>query len=531
MTVEGCKPFLNDMLIARWHEWATKKIQTQWMDTGAYNSPRSSDDNSENFSSPAQILTYDTQEFIFRTVTTATSLVYNTALLAWFSTALYKASGALPVQIGEHQFNVPGYMLIVSLLYSGAGTWLVSKFGARESGLWGKKFSDLDSYRTAVAHVHDNSESIAMSGGAAAEKDVLTTRFNQIIKSSMDLLRNRSRMNSFYTAFGATADILPMVALAPKLLGKTLDLAGARLATGAFTYMDRALSWFVYSWSEFSAFKSATVRVANFARAIDQSTGKKKNSSILIQDFTDAHYPTRVEIRNLTVAKPGDQTLVEPFTITLKPGDHMVISGKEGSGKTTLFRALSGIWPHGAGGVAVFSPDRPMCMPQETHMPLLSLRGIICYPRDPKDFSDTQVRQALSNAGMDEFSGDLDNTEVKGKDWDKRLSGGQKQCIGFARLFLHEPKVVMLDEVTSKLSPETEARLYRKLVETLSDSIIISIAHREAVARYHNIHGRLENKRLDVRRIQRSAESVPMVESAASLMACDPQASTLSFEL
>ncbi len=186
-------------------------------------------------------------------------------------------------------------------------------------------------------------------------------------------------------------------------------------------------------------------------------------------------------LHDVTLALPDGRALLTGADLKLPSGRSTVVSGRSGTGKSTLFRAIAGIWPFGSGTV-----ERPsgkvLFLPQRPYIPLGTLRHAVAYPRSPADVSDAAVRQALTDVGLGALLPDLDTEQP----WAQRLSGGEQQRLAVARALLLEPAWLFLDEATASLDPEAEADLYRLLREQLPDTTILSIAHRAEVARWHD---------------------------------------------
>jgi len=153
-------------------------------------------------------------------------------------------------------------------------------------------------------------------------------------------------------------------------------------------------------------------------------------------------------------------------------GRNTVISGRSGTGKSTLFRAIAGIWPFAQGtirrpsGTSLFLPQRP-------YIPLGTLRHAVCYPAAPGDFDQVRVEEALWDAGLGALVGALDDDAP----WGQRLSGGEQQRLAVARALLLRPDWLFLDEATANLDPESEAALLAMLRKRLPGTTMVSITH------------------------------------------------------
>jgi putative ATP-binding cassette transporter len=177
-----------------------------------------------------------------------------------------------------------------------------------------------------------------------------------------------------------------------------------------------------------------------------------------------------------------------------------LVSGPSGSGKSTLFRALAGIWPFGAGTVAIPEGRRVLFLPQRPYLPIAPLREALSYPDRPEGHTDTELRQALVDSRLPHLLDRLDEQA----NWSLELSGGEQQRIGFARVFLYRPDWLFLDEATSALDEDTEQALYALVRNRFPGITLISIAHREAVAKFHR-------RRLTLRPETRTVAATPLL--------------------
>jgi putative ATP-binding cassette transporter len=197
-------------------------------------------------------------------------------------------------------------------------------------------------------------------------------------------------------------------------------------------------------------------------------------------------------MQDVTLSLHDGRVLVRDAALRLEKGEAVLLTGASGSGKSTLFRALAGIWPFGRGHVGIPAGARALFLPQRPYLPLGTLRRAICYPLDAAEVPDAIVLEALDAVGLGHLRARLDEEDA----WDRRLSGGEQQRLAFARALLAKPDFLFLDEATASLDPVAEEALYLLLRARLPDSAILSIAHRPAVARFHDRGLRLAQGRL-----------------------------------
>lgn len=205
------------------------------------------------------------------------------------------------------------------------------------------------------------------------------------------------------------------------------------------------------------------------------------------------NYDTLFRVADLSVSKPDGSLLIKPFSLDLKLGERLMISGASGCGKSTILRAAHNLWPWSKGTVNINTNIKTLMIAQKPHLPLTTLKGIVCYPSFTDKFNDDEVITAMDKAGLGQFVAEMNDTDKDGSYWE-RLSGGEKQRISFARILLHKPDLLMLDEVTASLDIKAQDELYSTLLKELPNITMISISHRAELAQYHNRHAAIENQ-------------------------------------
>jgi putative ATP-binding cassette transporter len=178
---------------------------------------------------------------------------------------------------------------------------------------------------------------------------------------------------------------------------------------------------------------------------------------------------------------PQGGALLADASLEIKPHESVLVTGPSGSGKSTLFRALAGIWPYWRGRISLPKGAKLLFLPQKPYLPIGSLKRVVAYPDDPANFSDQQVLDALDAVGLPHLEGNLDRSQH----WAQVLSGGEQQRLAFARALLTKPDWLFLDEATASLPDEDQDQLYKLLKEKLPGTTLVSIGHRDSLAKYH----------------------------------------------
>ncbi len=185
--------------------------------------------------------------------------------------------------------------------------------------------------------------------------------------------------------------------------------------------------------------------------------------------------------RALDLRLPDGKPLLTGASFRLEPRRWILVSGPNGVGKSTLFRAIAGIWPFGRGVIHVPPIARLLFLPQRPYVPVGSLRDAVSYP-DPADrFGDLQVGEVLRAVGLTRFVDGLHDAQ----NWGSQMSGGEQQRLALARAILHQPDWLFLDEATSALDEASDREMYELIRRRLPTATIVSIAHRSEIARYH----------------------------------------------
>jgi putative ATP-binding cassette transporter len=191
---------------------------------------------------------------------------------------------------------------------------------------------------------------------------------------------------------------------------------------------------------------------------------------------------TMMSLNDLSVTLDDGTAVVGDTEVAIEPGERLLVAGESGSGKSTLVRAIAGLWPWGGGSVN-FHPDRRLFMlPQKPYVPSGTLRRAVAYPGAANDWTGEQIGDALDKVGLKHL---IEKIEEEAP-WDQTLSGGEKQRLAFARLFLHNPDIIVLDEATSALDEKSQDKMMALVTKTLPNATIVSVAHRIELEAFHS---------------------------------------------
>jgi putative ATP-binding cassette transporter len=471
--------YLRQALQIRWRRWLTERYLADWLSDRAYYRIALTDRDTDN---PDQRIADDIRLFVDDTLALGLGLMNSVVTLASFIVVLWSLSGPLEV-LGV---SIPGYMVWVALAYSILGTWLAHLIGRpliRLNFLQQRVEAD---FRYALVRLRDNVEGVALHGGEADEKRGLDQRFGALMRNWWGIMVATKRLTFFTAGFSQVASIFPIVVAAPGYFAGRISLGGLVQTASAFGQVQGALSWFVDNYARLTEWRATVERLTGFTRAI--VAARLADGGVRAA----AEPGEAVVMRDVTLSLPDGRVLVQDASLRLEKGEAVLITGASGSGKSTLFRALAGIWPFGRGTIGIAAGRRALFLPQRPYLPLGTLRRAVCYPLDAAAVPEVMVREALEAVGLGHLGARLDEEDA----WDRRLSGGEQQRLAFARVLLAKPDFLFLDEATASLDPAAEETLYRLLRARLPETAILSIAHRPAVARFHDRGLRLAEGRL-----------------------------------
>lgn len=338
-------------------------------------------------------------------------------------------------------------------------------------------------FRFSLVRIRENAESIAFYHGANREFTYIKQIFAPVLSIYNKVITWERNLDIFQNIYGYITWMLPALIIGPRILAGEpgLEVGAIQEANGAFGKVFRSLNIIVRMFEFLTSFIAGIERLESFARVLEKPKVLPVEGNTTIETIEDS----RLSLQHLTLQTPKyERTLVKNVSIELQPGEGLLIVGVSGGGKSSILRAIAGLWNSGTGKVYRPKPEEILFLPQRPYMILGSLRDQLLYPRTDLNLSDEEIYRVLNQVQLPKlatrFSSGLDTIE----DWDNMLSMGEKQRVAFARLLLSKPRYAILDEATSALDVQNEQRLYQHL-QTLSIAYI-SVGHRPTLLQYHH---------------------------------------------
>ena len=465
--------YLNQMLEIRWRRWLTDRYLRAWLTDGAYYRMQLQATETDN---PDQRIAEDVQLLAAHTLGLFTGGLRATVTLVTFVAILWGLSGSLHVTVGEYAIRLPGYMVWVAVLYAILGTWVTDWLGRPLVTLnFDRQRYEAD-FRFSLVRFRENTEGVALYRGEADEFRGFRERFEDVVRNWWGIMLRQKRMTYFTSGYGLGAWIVPSIVAAPRYFRGELGLGGLMQTSQAFQQVQDALSFFVQSYKEIAAWCAVVERLAGFERTLERVHRQAASGFRRVEGR-----PTHLAVAGVDLYRPDGQVLLANINFSLRRGDTVLLSGASGSGKSTIVRAIAGIWPFGRGEIRAARDARILFLPQRPYLPIGVLRDVVSYPMPARGVDDGTLREALEAVGLNELAVRLDETSH----WALRLSPGEQQRIAFARALVQKPEWLFLDEATSAVDEATEARLYRLVRERLAETTVFSIGHRATLHAFH----------------------------------------------
>ncbi|MBN1500909.1 MAG: ATP-binding cassette domain-containing protein [Spirochaetes bacterium] len=379
------------------------------------------------------------------------------------------------------------YILII---YATVGTIGTVLLGKRLVGINYRQLKKEADFRYGLIHVRDSAESIAFYKGEDREKNQLFLRFSKVISNYKHLIgwqRNLGFFTTYYTYFIA---LVPISIVAPMFFKGKIEFGMMTQALGAFSQVLGAVSFIVDQFEGIAGFAAGINRIDTFDKALDEASGFKIETDKKTDLGIDRISGDKISTENLSLSTPNlAQKLFNNLNINIEKGRSLLVIGPSGVGKSSLLRAIAGLWNSGTGKVT-FPEKDVFFIPQKPYMILGTLREQLLYPGFNTDVTDKELEEVLNEVNLPHLTEklknvypDLDSVFDALENWEDMLSQGEQQRLAFARLMVNKPQYAILDESTSALDVGNEEKIYERL--KAAGITLLSVGHRESIRKYH----------------------------------------------
>ncbi|QJX03566.1 MULTISPECIES: ABC transporter ATP-binding protein/permease [Rhizobium] len=475
------------MIQRRWRSWLTTSVIARWLANGRYYQLNLIGGDHKNpearISEDLRIATEAPVDFIAGVIS---------AFLAasTFIVVLWTIGGALTLPIAGFTVTIPGFLVVTAVLYAAITSTSMAVIGRYFVHVSEAKNQAEAEFRYTLTHVRENGESIALLGGEEEERNDLDKTFANVLRQWALLARQHMRTTLVSHGSMLIAPVVPVLLCAPKFLEGSMSLGQVMQAASAFAIVQGAFGWLVDNYPRLADWNACARRIASLMMSLDGLERAEQSDSLGRIKHGETEGEAMLSLNDLSVSLDDGTAVVTETRVEIEPGERVLVSGESGSGKSTLVRAIAGLWPWGCGSVNFHADRRLFMLPQRPYIPSGTLRRAVAYPGAADSWTPDEIKAALAKVGLDYLNDKIEEDAP----WDQTLSGGEKQRLAFARLLLHQPDIIVLDEATAALDEKSQDKMMQMVIDELPEVTILSVAHRAELEVFHSRKITLERR-------------------------------------
>ncbi|WFU12730.1 ABC transporter ATP-binding protein/permease (plasmid) [Rhizobium sp. CB3090] len=487
VTLVTIQVYIRMMIQRRWRSWLTARVIARWLANGRYYQLNLIGGDHKNpearISEDLRIATESPVDFIAGVVSAFLSA-------STFILVLWTIGGALTLTAAGWTVVVPGFLVITAVLYAAITSSSMAVIGRHFVHVSEVKNQAEAEFRYTLTHVRENGESIALLGGEEEERNDLDKTFANVLRQWALLAHQHMRTTLVSQGSSLFAPVVPILLCAPKFLEGSMTLGQVMQAASAFAIVQSAFGWLVDNYPRLADWNACARRIASLMMSLDGLERAETSNALGRIKHGETEGDAMVSLNDLSVSLDDGTAVVKETQVVIQPGERVLVAGESGTGKSTLVRAIAGLWPWGDGSVNFHADRRLFMLPQRPYIPSGTLRRSVAYPSAADSWTLDEIKAALDKVGLDYLNGKIEEDAP----WDQTLSGGEKQRLAFARLLLHNPDIIVLDEATSALDEKSQDKMMEMVIRELPKVTIISVAHRAELEVFHSRKITLERR-------------------------------------
>jgi len=471
--------FVRMTIQRRWRGWLTHAVLTRWLANGRYyqlNLVSGDHTNPEyRIAEDLRVATDSPVDFLAGVTSALLSA-------ATFIVVLWTIGGALTLSLAGSSITIPGFLVIAAVLYAAIASGSIMAIGRSFVQISEDKNQAEAEFRYTLTRVRENGESIALLGGEEEERDGIDKTLGGVLRQWARLAGQHMRTTLVSQGSSLVAPVVPILLCAPKFLEGHMTLGEVMQAASAFTIVQGAFGWLVDHYPGLADWNACARRIASLMMSLDALERAEQGDGVGRIKRGESGGDAMLELNDLSVTLDDGTAVLSETEVVIEPGERLLVAGESGTGKSTLARAIAGLWPWGGGSVTLHTDRRLFMLPQNSYVPSGSLRRAVAYPGSADSWTVEEIAHALDKVGLNHLK---EKIEEEGP-WDQTLSGGEKQRLAFARLILHNPDIVVLDEATSALDEKSQDKMMEIVTRELPNATIVSVAHRAELEAFHS---------------------------------------------
>ncbi len=460
----------RETLQVRWRAWIVERLVGLWIGRHRFYHLSTTHTEPDN---PEYRISDDTRWATEPLVDLVIGIFSAIIGAAAFISILWSVGGSATLTLAGTRLTIPAYMVLLALTYGAIASGLMLWIGRALVGCVARKNASEGEFRFALMRLRENAESVALSGGGPAEQKALAGFYGTVVGRWLAIVRQHARLTWVTNASGPMIPIVPLFFAAPKYFAGEFTLGEVVQLAAAFVQVQLAISWIVDNYNRLSEWFASARRVMDIVdacTALDDRLGQLGDGRIHIAPSPDG----AIRLDGVSVGDVGGRTLVAAEALTIAAGSRVHIHGNTSAGKSSLVRAMAALWPWGKGRIAIPVGAKLMVVPQKPYLPTGTLRHALLYPDPGVAIGGADIEQVLADTGLGHLAGRLDHVER----WDQVLGNGERQRLCLARVLIHRPDIVVLDDALAALDEAAQEGLEAMLAARLPKATLISLGQR-----------------------------------------------------
>ncbi|WP_068113647.1 ABC transporter ATP-binding protein/permease [Tropicimonas marinistellae] len=475
LTLVVVQTWLTEMLKLRLREWLTADLLDRWLVPSRAYLLRFAGEVGVN---PDQRLHEDARKMTELTAHLGIGLLQSGLLLASFIGVLWTLSAGVKFELGGTQFAIPGYMVWCALAYSLAGSLLAWRVGRPLVGINARLYASEAELRFGMVRVSEAAEGIALYRGEADERAQLGRRLRDVIDVMINRAWGLAQLTWITSGYGWLALVFPVLVAAPGYFSGAISFGGLMMVVGAFFQVNQSLRWFVDNVSTIADWRATLIRVSALRDTLENTDTLRPSPDATSRIRMVSNPEPSLDLIDLSVSLSDGLARFDRAEVVLRKGDRLLVLGAPEVGKSTVYRAIAGLWPWGDGEIRYPEPEEMLFLPNKPYLPPGTLEETVAYPLEPKPGEAQAVASVLDAVGLTHLKSRL-GQEAR---WDRELNLSEQQRLGFARALVRKPGWLLMDDAASALGHAARTALIRRLLYAQPDLALMVFGREDDAA-------------------------------------------------